>query len=313
MNRFALLPLFLIFFLSLKAQDRIISTSNDTIQCKIVSIGSERILYELKEKNGFVTSKFIQLSQVSEYSRFSSTNKELKQPVKRRMNSTNVPEKVWTLRVNVGKSELPWYLDEVTSDYTTEAYYKKITTGFHINSNAIYWATNYLGVGIDYSFFHSSFYGSITNPYALSMYSLATEDFNQYFHFLGPTIQFKQYLDVKRKFFISESLSAGALLYRLEDQITYPIIEQNVYSDYSTNTLLTAFSLAAKIGLTAEYRLSRSLSVGMGADFLYGTLKKASIEVRDSKHNNTSLTNQELSKTMNISRLDYSFVLSYQF
>ena len=313
MNRFTLLPLFLLLFFSLKAQDRIISTTNDTIQCKIVSISNERILYELKEINGSVTSKFIQLSQVSEYTNFTPIKNGEKLAGKRSTNSTNAPEQAWTLRVNVGKSTLPWYLDDATSDNATEAYYKKITTGFHINTSAIYLATNNLGFGIEYSFFHSSFYGSITYPFALSMYGLATEDFNQYIHFLGPTILFQQHLDFKRKFVVSESISPGALFYRLEDQITFPTIEQYVYSDYSTNALLTAFSLAAKVGLTAEYRLSQSISLGLGTDAMYGKFNKANVDVQDSNHYTTSLTNQRLSKKIVVSRLDYSFVLRYQF
>jgi hypothetical protein len=69
MNKFALLPLFLLLFFSAKAQDKIISINHDTIHCTIVSIGNEGIVYELKNNDGSVTGKFMPLSQVEEYSR----------------------------------------------------------------------------------------------------------------------------------------------------------------------------------------------------------------------------------------------------
>jgi len=41
MNKFTLLPIFLLLFFSTKAQDRIISINHDTIHCTIVSMNNE--------------------------------------------------------------------------------------------------------------------------------------------------------------------------------------------------------------------------------------------------------------------------------
>lgn len=312
MNRFALLPIFLLLFSSLKAQDKIISTTHDTIQCRIVSIDNERILYEVKGKNGSVTGKFIDLSQVANYTRSPTSNNNTKQHLQRRTRPVIVPDHVWNLRLNVGKSTMPWYLDNIQVVNSMQNYYNKLKTGYHLNSSVIYMTTNNLGFGLDYSFLYSSFNGSIQTPIATSMYVTTTERFNQYIHFFGPTAIFQQNIDVNRKFTFSESVSVGALFIRMEDQNTYPIIDQSSYTDFTVNTLLTSFSLAAKIGITAEYRLSQNVSVGYGAGFIYGSFKKANLEMRDS-NTSISLKNQELSNALNVSRFDYSLVVRYRY
>lgn len=82
MNKIALLPIFLILFFSAKAQDRIISINHDTIRCSIVSISNERIMYELKNKDGSRTGKFMNLSQVAEYTRSPQLENSISKPRK---------------------------------------------------------------------------------------------------------------------------------------------------------------------------------------------------------------------------------------
>jgi hypothetical protein len=145
------------------------------------------------------------------------------------------------------------------------------------------------------------------------MFSMVTEKYHQYINYLGPSVLLFQQLDVRRKFILSESLSAGAMFIRLENQSTYPIVDNSGYSDVTNNSLFTGNSLSAKFGLTAEYRLFRNLSVGLGGDFLWCSLKKAKLESRGPNSNGSPAQNQELPSALNLSRIDYSFVLRTHF
>ena len=313
MNKFTLLPFFLLLFFSAKAQDKIISITHDTIHCTIVSISNERILYELKNNDGSVTGKVMSLSQVAEYSRSHQPEKnsesfELKTP-----KPEYSLENPLCLGLNLGGSTMPWYFDNFQSLSVMPDYYNKLKTGFHINANAHYMIRDFLGLGIEYSFFKTSTSGTFHIEYSMSTFLMESENYRQYINYLGPSVLFQQHLDAKRKFIISEALSAGVLFFRMENQITYPNVSQTRYSDNSTNMLLSGKSFSGKLGLTAEYRIFEAVSVGLGGDFMWCLLKKASFELKGSNIASSSNDNQELSAAMKLSRIDYSFVLRYRF
>jgi len=304
MNKFSLLTFFLVLFFNANAQDRIISTTNDTIHCTIVSISNERIMYELKDIDGSVNGKSISLSQVAKYSRFH-------QPETQRPEYS--PENPWCLSLNVGPSTMPWYFDNIQSSFATPDYYNKLKTGFHINASAHYMIKSYLGMGVEYSFLKTSTSGSMQIEYSPSIYLSESEKYRQYINYLGASVLFQQHLDARRKFILSETLSAGVLFLSLENQITYPNFSQSSYVDISNNTLLTGNTISGKLGLAAEYKLFKDVSVGLSGDFLWCTLKKASLESKGSNDYNYSEDSQELTEPIKLSRIDYSFVLRYYF
>lgn len=308
MSKRTIFFLFLILMTSLQAQDRLITTKKDTIACRIVTINDGRILYEVKDKNGSVTGTFIDMSQVASYSRTVPTaNKARQTTVKTKSESPG-----WTHQLSMGKSTMPWYWDGMTTEDTELDYYKQIETGYHFESCAVYWTTEHIGYGLDYSFFTSGFHGKVLTTVGSDAYSTVTERFDQYVHFFGPTIQFLQYLDKRHRFSLNESFSAGAFVFRLEDQTTIPYIQSNSYTDYTVNTLLTSSNLAAKIGLTAGYRKSKNITLGFGSAITYANFKKANLTMRNPE-NSTSVRNRELSKTFLLSRLDYAIVVRYQY
>ncbi len=313
MNKYTLLPVFLILFFSTKAQDRIISMNHDTIHCKILSINNDRIRYELTNTDGSVTGKFMNLSQVVEYTRFSQRGNNSKPHKLKTSKPENVAANFWCLGLNIGGSTMPWYFDNVQSSSAMPDYYNKLKTGFHINTSAHYMINSFWGVGAEYSFFNTSLSGSIQTQYSPSLFLMISEKYHQYINYLGPSVLFLQHPDVQRKFILSESLSAGALFIRLEGQSTYPNVDYSGYTDVINNSLLTGTSLSAKLGLTAEYKLYRNVSVGLGGDYIWSLLKKASFESKGSNNTSSSTQNQELTKAMNLSRIDYSFVLRYHF
>jgi hypothetical protein len=310
MKKFAIFSFFLFLLFSAKAQDKIISVNQDTIHCKIVSINDERIFYELKNDDGSVTGKFIQLSQVAEYS--SSHLLDSKSGIKQKTPKTrNIPEKPFCLSLNVGGSTMPWYLDYFQSSSSIPDFYDKLEKGFHINADMHYMINDFLGLGAEYSFFKTSASGSLLSVYSSSIFLVGSEKCRQYINYLGASVLFRQYLDANHKFTVSESLSGGILFLRFEDQNIYPFVDQSIYSDNSNNLLLTGNSFSGKLGLTFEYKLFKAMSVGLGGNFIWCSLKKANIESKGSNEFSYSNDNQKLAKTMRLSRIDYSFVLRY--
>lgn len=313
MNKFALLPIFILLFFSTKAQDRIISTNNDTIHCAILSINNERILYELKNKDGSITGKFILLSQVAEYSRAHQQEINSKIGKQKTPKPVYTHENPWRFGLNVGVSTMPKYFDHLQSPSTLPGYYSKLKSGFHINTNFHYMITDFFGLGVEYSFLKTSTSGSMVEEYSPSIFLMVSENYRQYINYLGSSVLFQQNLDGGRKLILSESLSAGVLFIRLENQIAYPNVDYSNYTNLANNSLLTGKSFSAKLGLAAEYRLFQDFSVGLGADFIWCSLKKASFESKGSNNYTSSSKNEELSDPIKLSRIDYSFVLRYHF
>lgn len=312
MKKIALFSLFLFLFLSSKAQDRIISMNRDTIHCKIVSISNNRILYETKDKNGYVTGKFISLAEVAEYSgnqllQENLTEHELKTP----KNIFHV-ENPWCLSINAGLSTMPWYFDDI--QFEAPDYFKKLKNGIHINTNAYYMLTNFWGMGVEYSFFNSNSSGSMQSPSPGSIFSFTVlDEYRQYINYLGASTLFQQHIGLKRKLMLRESLSAGALFYRLENQSTSPVVDQSGYQDFTVNSLLTGSAFSANLGLALEYQLFPATTVGFGSNFLWSSLKKASFESKGPYNYSNKTENQELTNPINLSRIDFSLVVRYNF
>ena len=314
MHKSALLTCFLFLFLSLstKAQDKIISIHQDTIHCKIVSINNECIVFELKNKDGSVTGKIMNLSQVAEYSRSSQPVHDSKSSERKLLRSVNVPDNFWCFGLSGGGSTMPWYFDNLQVSNMPD-YYAKLKTGFHINASAHYMMDGFWGLGAEYSFFNKSFSGSMPVQYSQSLYIVTQEKYRQYINYVGPSVLFVQQLGLRRKFMLSESFSAGALFVRLENQATYQNVDNSGYTDVANNSLFTGNTFSAKFGLNAEYRVDSKVSVGLGGSYVWALLKKASFESRGSNNHSSSSENEELSPAMDLSRIDYSIVLRYKF
>lgn len=309
MNKFTLLPFFLLLFINAKAQDKIISINQDTIHCKIISVSNERIFYELKNNGGSVTGRSMPLSQVAEYLKLDQPEINSNTDNPETPKSVSSPENRFCLGLEAGYSTMPWYLDSFQLSSAMPDYFDGMKTGLHINASAHYMIRNFLGLGAEYSFFKTDVSGTMPIEYLSSLFIMQSEECRQYINYLGASVLFQQHLDARHKFVLGESLSAGILFLRLEDQVTYPDISLSGYSDIANNMLLTGNSFSAKFGLTAGYRLSESVSVGLGGDFIWCSLKKASYESRGSNNDSYSSDKEELTDPLKLSRIDYSFVL----
>lgn len=315
MHKYVLPAVFLLLFMSLcaRAQDKIISIQHDTIYCKIVSINNDRIVYEQKNKDGSVSGKIMNLSQVAEYSRSSQSVNDSKRLEVKSLRSVNVPENLWYLGLSAGGSVMPWYFDNLELSGLPD-YYARLKTGFHINISAHYMMDNFWGLGAEYSFFNKSFSGNmpVQVQYSQPLYLMSNENYRQYINYLGPSVLFVQQLGLRRKFMLNESFSAGALFIRMENEASYQNVDNSGYTDITNNSLFTGTALSAKFGLNAEYRVDSKLSVGLGSSFIWALLKRASFESRGPDNQSSSSENEKLSEAMDLSRIDYSLVVRYK-
>ena len=253
------------------------------------------------------------LSQVATYSKAHPSQKNSSMSKQTASKSGYILKDSLCLSLNTGISTMPWYLDNLLFSSAMPDYYNKLKTGIHINASVHYMVKGFGGVGVEYSFFQTSTSGSTPVESFSSIFLMESEKYHLYTNYLGASVLFQQHLDARQKFIISESLSAGGMFLRLEYQNTYPSVSQSNYNDISSNILLTGSSFSAKLGLTAEYRLFKAVSIGLSSDFIWCSLKKVSLKSKGSNSGSYSIDSQELSNAMKLSRIDYSFVLRYYF
>lgn len=310
MKKILFLSFILFTGLALSAQDRIITTSGDTIVCRIVSVSGNHIVYEHTVGKQRVTGKTIPLENVAEY---------LRVPVAQSFNERSVPrmpEHPWLLSLSVGGAHL---LENVANEAAENDDYKKLDDGFVLNASVHYLIMQYIGFGIQYSFFTSGIKSNRwTKINDFPIYG--NDDFRerQYINYIGSSVFFRQFLDNNRKFSLSETLGGGLLFYRDERQSKI-FLPDYYYSDIygqfrhlSQNGLLTYNGFGATFCISAEYKILPYLSVGIGGNFLYGSLIKAGREYKNSYGNTVKITDVKLEKLVNLSRIDYSFVVRIQ-
>jgi len=313
MRKICVYLLIFVFLFSLKAQDKIITTKKDTVFCKIVSISPSRIFYEQIESNRIV-GKSISLDDVAEYFRkeqatsaIQSTPDNLRVPKRIKL----PPAHPWILGVSVGRSRMPWLLSNI-DDQNLANNYQKLKNGIHLDASVHYLLTDWIGAGLQYSYFSSKYVGNNIRLIEASypIYITDNNKVRQYINYIGPSVLFQQYLDQKRKFKLSETLSEGLMFYRNEEQMSLSMPSSTYYYTNNYNVLSTGMSLGSMIGISAEYYLFPYMSVGIGGKFMYSKLSKMSSEMR-SAETTQKFNDQKLEYPLNLSRIDYSLVLRF--
>ena len=298
----------------LKAQDKIITTEGDSINCTILSVGSERISYEQKTAKGYAVGKSIEIGQVTEYIRSS-------QPISTPFEETEsnrkwkyMPEHRWMFGISSGISHMPLLLDNMEGLEMPD-FYNKAKTGFHFNANAHYMIFSFWGAGIQYSFFNSGYEGDVqTLSYLdIPIYVNSSEKCRQYINYIGGSFIFQQYLDKERKIRISETISGGGLFYRQEEQGTMLLPSTPEYKQSAYNALTKGFTWAGKLGISVEYKVLPYLSVGLGSDVFLGWLSKISGEAKGSDGYHLLIEEQELEQSIDLFRIDGSLALRFHF
>jgi len=302
-----------VFVFLLKAQDKIVTSKNDTIFCKIVTMNTTRIFYEQTEGTK-IAGKSIALDNVASYSRQAETIAKQTQLnrseiVERRR---TVPEKRIIFELSVGVSNMPWLLGSVGSSEMNEAY-EQLKKGLGVGVSVHNLFTSSIGFGLHYSFFSSGYSGNsfqVIDP-TYPIYMVGNIQSRQYINYVGPSVLFQQFLDPNHKLKLSETLSVGVLSYRNEEQFSMDIPSSSSYTTSSYNVLGNGLTIGGRLGCSVEYLVLPYLSVGVGGSFLYGQLSTMNLEYRDSGGNSESIPNQKLDNSLNLSRFDYGLVLKF--
>ena len=327
MKKLLLFLLISLSFFAVKAQDKIITIQKDTIECRIISVSADRISYEQKESPNKIIGKSIATSEVMQYLRSGQTEKIFDIGLQKKI--WMHPENRWLFSLQSGLSHsFNNYEDfknflEVNDNPDSEVndYIRKLKNGYFVNPGFHYLLTNFLGVGADYSFFHSETSGEFIikitdySGYNLPIYQTYTQNEKLYIQFAGASILLIQNPGKKKSFRISETLSPGIIFFRDESRSKeYQVFwgsndyydgQSPQYYDYS-NAASTGKSFGFKGGLSFEYSISSRFSAGVTGNIVLSKLHK--ISVNGSRYNTE---NQKLEKQIDISRFDYGISIRY--
>ena len=295
---------------STKAQDKIITSNKDTINCKIVTIGTTKIFYEQNDGNK-IAGKSISLDEVAGYLRDakSTLNTSTTIYVNKQRKERVAVAHPWVLGVTVGGAHLPWLLDHLTINEKEN--YEYLENEFQFSSNIHYLISNFIGFGIQYSFIGASQNEDRLQVMDLSYPTYMTGRFNdrQYINYLGPSVLFQQFIGSKHKFQLSETLSGGLVNYRNEEQFSMDVPDGNNYLSKSHNSLGTGNTIGGTLGLSAEYYVQPNLSVGIAGSYMYSKLKRITFSYKNSEGSIEEEPTQEIPNALNLSRIDYSLVV----
>gem|GEM_PF-721303 len=326
MKQSLLISLFVMLLLTAtKAQDKIVTTGKDTIECRIISVGTERINYEQKAAGNQVTGKSIAISEVLQYFRTGQSGKSKRND--RIRTSRQKPERRYLFSLQGGLAHSFTDFDNYQNMMIqsgvpvsqAEDYVGKLKNGYHLNAGFHYLLATFMGIGADYTFFQATSDGKFLingGSGSVPVYVTASIREKLYTHFAGPSVLFQQFPG-KGKIKISETLSPGIVLFRGETRSNdYQIYWGN--NDYydgqppqyydQSNSLTTSKAFGAKGGVSLEYCFTHQLSAGLAANFIWAKLHKASV-----KSLNYNEEDQELDKALSVSHLDYGFTVRYNF
>lgn len=313
MNKYTLIVILLSLFYTSKAQDRIITTHRDTIHCRITSIGENDITYKVKRKDGTMSTKVMPLTQVQEYIGLPQLSSYSMSVFKKKKTWINVLDDRWVWGLYVGRSNMPNYFDHVKFSTPLPEGYTKLKSGFNFNASSHYMFLSGFGLGFEYSFFYTGLNMSTQNEVAPSVFLMTSEKDRQYFNYYGASMLLQQYLDAKQKFVLRESISTGVMFARMESETSMPILTNTSYSQLTNNALVTGNTFSLKLGLTAEYRLSQYLWLGLGGGYFGANLHKTNFEARSSTGESSSGKDQELTNTLKLNRFEFSLVCRIQY
>jgi hypothetical protein len=300
----------------MKGQDKIITTDNDTIYCRILSVSPAHIHYEKKTDDQSVIGKFILVEKVMEYHRSSQARSVgvyySERPV------TPPPSKRWLIGIQAGGSSLlaSTSKDENEMIYSmgisvsqAKDFYKRLKRGFYAGGDVHYLLSNVFGIGVNYSFFTSSVNMDLllkSNTTSLPVYATLYCKERLYINYAGPSALIQRNMDEKRKFFLRGMISVGYVHYRDEVRLLLPVAATAGYDSRRQNALTTGKTWGASVGLAVEYYPITWLSVGVNAYLLYSELNDLEAKL----NNNPTVS---VNETQNLSRLDYSAFVRFRF
>lgn len=327
MEKLLLIFLFFVSWTVTKAQDKIITIKQDTIECRIVSVGAERISYEQKTPDNQLVGKSIPTSQVLHYLR--TGNSDVLSGLGYIKAKRLPPAHRWLFSLQGGMAHsFTDYSDHKNllrnsgiPAAETDDFFSKLENGYHVNTSLHYLLTSFFGLGVDYNLFYASSKGEfLTQRYGelnVPLYANWGVDERLYTHFAGASVLFQQFADKNKKIRISQTLTPGIIVFRNEsrDNLFQPYwVNNDLYYGQATqyydqaNTLTTGATFGAKGSLAVDYSFTPQLSAGLAGHFMWAELHKLSV-----KNSVSEIKDQKLEKAINLSHIDYGFIVRYNF
>lgn len=280
---FAIL-LFIGALLSAKAQDLIVTTGNDSLNCKITKVETNYLHY-LYTENEQIKNRIISKSQVRSYSKNYFYTAEipvaevLSQPRNKRL-SLHAGLGYLTARSENAPSEFDAYLDELRS-------------GIQGGVSFQYYLKEHLGAGIAYTIFHTKAgMENVTVQNTNGQMRTGRMEDNIRLWFLGPSFATRYSLDNKTTFIANFSL--GYLEYRNK----FVLID---------NYLITGSTVAFSTELGLDFLIDADLSFGTSLTYTSASIRKVVID--DGRYKTPVTLNA--SNAFNMSRFDLSIGLKW--
>lgn len=313
--------LIFLLFLSLtaaKAQDKIITITHDTIQCRIVSINAARITYEQQSSDNHIVGKTISTAKILQYHHVGNPDD---------LGDGNEPRWLFSLQGGLAHSLIDYsdykyfLINNNNSVSETNDYFGKLENGIHVNASLHYLVTSRFGIGFDYNFFHAASKGEFvtknTGQSNVPLYAKMELDERLYTQFAGASLLFQQFADKNRRIKIKETISPGIVLFRNESRDNQYIIywgDRNYYSGQPNqyynqiNSITHSNTFGAKGSLSLEYSLTTQLSAGLAGNFIWADIDKVTVKYALSENKDKKLENP-----INISHIDYGFIVRFNF
>lgn len=306
MNKILLIFLFFLPWAAAKAQDKSTTVKHNTIERRIVSHHTDTIRYKQKTPDNL----FFEKPEVVKV-------------------GGERPEHRWLFSLQGGMAHS--FIDFSDSknallangnnEQAVDDYIHKLQNGYQLNAGFHYLVASFFGIGLDYNLFYAASTGKFlsggTGEYNLPVYAKSTLDERVYSYFAGASLLFQQFPGNNRKLKISETLSPGIVLFRLESR-------ENHYQEYwgdnnvygsgplhyydQVNSLAKSTPLGIKGCLSVDYAITPQLSAGIAGEYLWSKLHK--ITTKDAT---TAYYNQKLAQSFNISHLGYGLIVRYNF
>lgn len=285
MKRYLLIAFILAgVFPGISGQDRIITLTNDTVECKINKITRSDIHFEITTA-GVRTSGRMPMANILSYSVNPATNQENRdKPVvtgsfpRLRLGISGGFGYLFSSSETAEEGIVAW---GVTPN-AAESYYKDLKTGICGSGDITWMLTPGIGAGLRYKYFDTSastegFFDPHDGLYLY--YSTYKEQI--YVNFAGVSLYYCEPLGAGQKFKVYSAYAAGVAFYRNEAEL------------FTGNYLMTgnAFGMDGSLGL--EYFVRPGLSVSAELSAFYASLRKI------------ELTNGSETQTMELEKENY--------
>ncbi|WP_436516073.1 hypothetical protein [Ekhidna sp. To15] len=252
MNRYLFFFVLFLIFRCASAQDLIVTSEGDSIDCKITRITGEFIHFSVIDKSGVLLMRSrLPLSKV-EYYEQSTTPTE---------NKPSNPERSPEDRVTIEYFEPSKFRLSMTTGYTYQlggyeglpsSYKSQVQSLWNFGSELNYFVNDNLGIGAKYSYIYTKANEDFVSPFntAFGFSSLTDEKIR--FNYIGMSLMFRNFSSDDQV--LNYLLSVGMIKYRTDgfgDGVPF-------YQDGNTIGFI--------LGVSYDFILMKSFGVGFGAE-----------------------------------------------